>query len=393
MVLAGFISGIMALTLLVIGGIYRRGRRYIHQGDAANYRRSSGPWPRVAVIIPVAGVYPGLKENLRSRLTQDYPQYQVVFATRSEDDPATGVIKTLVPDFSQTRLVVTGPASGCGQKNHNLLVGLKAVEPEVEILVFSDANQAAPAHWLQALVQPLVQGEAVVSSSFHHIIPQDSGLATLGRSFSVFMIYLGKGISPWDQPWGGSTAIRREVFHELEVNRLWSRTVVDDVSLAKKLQSAGVRVVAATGAVLATPAAETMAGWEDWFTRQLLYLKFYFPFPWAMAGVGIFFLLGLVLLSIGQLVLAAMGSVAWGVTGLSGVFLLILTTLAASLRSLHPRPGPWLLYLTAGYLTLAMAAWCHTKTWFTRKIRWRSLVYRVDGQGIVTGIQEDSSVP
>ena len=391
MVLAGFISGIMALTLLVIGGIYCRGRRYIHQGDAANYRRTSGPWPRVAVIIPVAGVYPGLKENLRSRLTQDYPQYQVVFATRSEDDPATGVIKTLLPDFSQARLVVTGPASGCGQKNHNLLVGLKAVEPEVEILVFSDANQAAPAHWLQALVQPLVQGEAVVSSSFHHIIPQDNCLATLGRSFSVFMIYLGKGISRWDQPWGGSTAIRREVFHELEVNRLWSRTVVDDVSLAKKLQSAGVRVVAATGAVLATPAAETMAGWEDWFTRQLLYLKFYFPFPWAMAGVGIFFLLGLVLLSIGQLVLAAMGSVAWGVTGLSGVFLLILTTLAASLRSLHPRPGPWLLYLTAGYLTLAMAAWCHIKTWFVREIRWRSFVYRVDGQGIVTSIQEDSS--
>ena len=58
------------------------------------------------MIIPVAGVYPGLKENLRSRLTQDYPQYQVIFATRSEDDPATGVIKTLLPDFPQARLVV-----------------------------------------------------------------------------------------------------------------------------------------------------------------------------------------------------------------------------------------------------------------------------------------------
>ena len=65
----------------------------------------------------------------------------------------------------------------------------------MEILVFSDANQTTPAHWLQALVQPLVQGEAVVSSSFHHIIPQDNRLATLGRSFAVFMIYLGKGIS------------------------------------------------------------------------------------------------------------------------------------------------------------------------------------------------------
>jgi ceramide glucosyltransferase len=387
MVLAGFISGIMALTLLVIGGIYRRGRRYIHQGDAANYRRTSGPWSRVAVIIPVAGVYPGLKENLRSRLTQDYPQYQVVFATRSEDDPATGVIKMLLPDFSQARLVVTGPASGCGQKNHNLLVGLKAVEPEVEILVFSDANQAAPAHWLQALVQPLVQGEAVVSSSFHHIIPQDNCLATFGRSFSVFMIYLGKGISHWDQPWGGSTAIRREVFQGLQVSQFWAQTVVDDVTLAKKLQEARIRVAAAMGAVLATPALETMASWENWFTRQLLYLKFYFPLPWVMAGVGIFSLLSLVLLSIGQLVLAVIGF-SWGFTGLSGVFLLTLTTLAASSRSLHPRPGSWLLYLTAGYLTLAMAAWCHTKTWFTRDLCWRNLRYTVDQRGTVTRIRE-----
>jgi ceramide glucosyltransferase len=388
MMVEGFIAGLMILTLLGLAGLYRRGRRYIHQGDAANYRRTSGPWPRVAVIIPVAGVYPGLRENLRSRLTQDYPQYQVVFATRSEEDPATGVIKTLLPEFPQARLVVTGPASCCGQKNHNLLVGLKAVEPEVEILVFGDANQAAPAHWLQALVQPLVQGEAVVSSSFHHIIPQDNCLATLGRSFSVFMIYLGKGIPSWDQPWGGSTAIRREVFQGLGVNRFWSRTVVDDVSLAKKLQAAGVRAVAATGAVLATPAAETMAGWEDWFTRQLLYLKFYFPFPWAMAGVGIYFLLSLVLWSTGQLVLAGIGYVPWGGAGLSGVFLVTLTTLAASLRSLHPRPGSWLLYLTAGYLTLAMAAWCHTKTWFTRDLCWRNFRYTVDQRGMVTRIQE-----
>ncbi len=147
-------------------------------------------------------------------------------------------------------------------------------------------------------------------------------------------------------------------------------------------------MAAATGAELATPAIETMASWEEWFTRQLLYLKFYFPFPWAMAGVGIFFLLGLVLWSTGQLVLAAMGFVAWGVAGLSVIFLLTLTTLGTSLRSLHPRPGPWLLYFTAGYLTLAMAAWCHAKTWFTRDLCWRNLRYTVDQRGMVTRIQE-----
>ena len=137
-------------------------------------RQTSGLPPvrgrRAAVIVPVAGVYPELKENLRSRLTQDYPQYQVIFATRSEDDPATEVIRTLLPDYPLARLVICGPASGCSQKNHNLLAGLKAIEPEVDILVFSDANQTTPAHWLKALVQPLVQGEAgcIQQLSSHH---------------------------------------------------------------------------------------------------------------------------------------------------------------------------------------------------------------------------------
>jgi ceramide glucosyltransferase len=178
----------MALAAIMIWVLYYQGRRYIRKGEAASFRNSAGPWPPAAVIVPVAGVYPELKENLRSRLTQNYPQYQVVFAVRSSDDPAVGVINMLLPEFPQAQLVVSGPASGCSQKNHNLLGGLKAVGPHVEILVFSDANQMTPAYWLQALAQPLIRGDAAVSGSYHHVIPQDNRLATLGRSLAVFMI-------------------------------------------------------------------------------------------------------------------------------------------------------------------------------------------------------------
>jgi ceramide glucosyltransferase len=384
-VLTGFILGLAALSLLLF---IRQGYRYIRMGEASSFQAASGPWPPAAVIVPVAGIYPGLKENLLSRLTQDYPHYQVIFATRSEADPATRVIRTLLPDYPLARLVICGPASGCSQKNHNLLEGLKATAPEVEVLVFSDANQTTPAHWLKALIQPLVQGKSSVSSSYHHIIPQDNHLATLGRSIAVFMIYLGKGISSWDQPWGGSTAIKRQTFQDLQVDRLWSRTVVDDVTLARKLQQNKIRMAAASGAVLATPARETMASWENWFIRQIVYLKFYFPFPWFMAGVGIFALLILVSLSMGQLLLAMLGHVSWHNTGMAGSFLIILTAVFFFLRRLHPRPGPGSVYLIAIFLTLGMAAWCHARTWFTRDLRWRNLLYRVDDQGLVRKIQE-----
>ncbi len=282
------ISGMMVLAAVMIWVLYYQGRRYIRRGEAVSFRSGAGPWPPAAVIVPVAGVYPELEENLRSRLTQNYPQYQVVFAVRSADDPATGIIKLLLPEFPRARLVICGPATGCSQKNHNLLGGLEAVDPDVQILVFSDANQMTPASLAASAGAASDQGDAAVSGSYHHVIPQDNRLATLGRSLAVFMIYLGKGISSWDQPWGGSTAILRETFEELEVSRLWSHTVVDDVSLAKRLQQAKVPMRAAAGAVLATPARETMASWQEWFIRQLIYLKFYFYCSLADGGGGNF---------------------------------------------------------------------------------------------------------
>jgi ceramide glucosyltransferase len=379
-----FILGLTALSLLLL---FWRGSRYIRQGEASSFRPAAGPWPRAAVIVPVAGVYPELQENLRSRLTQDYPHYEVVLATASEDDPATGIIKTLLPHYPQAHLVIAGPAEKCSQKNHNLLMGLKPIAPEVAILVFSDANQTTPAQWLKALVQPLVQGKAVVASSFHHVIPQNNHLATLGRCLAVLMIYLGKGIAAWDQPWGGSTAIQRQVFEDLHVAHLWSRTVVDDVTLAKKLQRHHIKIAAAAGAVLATPARETMASWENWFIRQLIYLKFYFYVPWFMLGAGIFFLLILVGFAMSQMLLALLGHPTWSST--AGFFFLITITAAVFfLRRLHPRPGPAPAYITAIFLTLGMAAWCHARTWFTRDIRWRHVLYTVDDEGFVINIQK-----
>lgn len=380
-----FVLSLAAVALVLF---LRQGGRYIQRGEATSFRPTPGPWPKAAVIVPVAGVYPELTENLRSRLTQEYPHYQVIFATHSEDDPAVAAIRSLLATYNFARLVICGPAISCSQKNHNLLTGLKAIAPEVDILVFSDANQMTPAHWLKALVQPLVRGEAGVSSSFHHIIPHDNRLATIGRCISVFMIYLGKGISSWDQPWGGSTAIKRDLFQNLQMGSFWSRTVVDDVTLAKKLRLNNLRMAAASGAVLATPARETLASWENWFIRQWIYLKFYFPLPWLAAGVGIFSLLSLVLVSCGQLLLGLMGAVSWQYAGLGGCFLIMLTATFSFLRRLHPRPGPWPAFVPAIFLALGMAAWCHAKTWFTRELRWRHLVYTVDDQGLVSKIQE-----
>ena len=301
----------MALVLLALAVLIFVGGRPLQPGARVEVGQITGSWPRVAVLVPVTGAAAGLATRLRRLLSQDYPDYQVVFTTRDAADPATAVIRSLLPSFPRSRHVLAGPARGCGQKNQNLLAAVKLVGRAPEILVFCDSNQEASPNWLKALVAPIVRGEAQVSCGFHHVIAAEPGIAALGRAITVLALYLTKSFRRLNQPWGGATAIPRSLFENLDVARLWAENIVDDVSLAARLVRAGIPVVLSPGASLSTLLHhETAAGWQDWLVRQWLYLKFCLPATWLAAGVLVHLLLGLVVLAGVRLLLLPLGAVA-----------------------------------------------------------------------------------
>jgi cellulose synthase/poly-beta-1,6-N-acetylglucosamine synthase-like glycosyltransferase len=377
----------MAAVLLLISGLLLLGGRALALGKSELSPDNPGPWPAAALIVPVAGAAADLAANLRSLLTQDYPDYQVILVTRDLADPATRVIAALIQDHPRSRLILSGPASSCGQKNHNLLAGLKAVGETREILVFCDATRLAPANWLKSMVLPLVRGEAPVISGYHHVFPRDQGLSAWGRAVTVLFLFLIKGISLFNQPWGGATAIKRRLFEDLQVGRLWATNVVDDVSLAALLQEKGLRVGLAPGDSLITSiSGDTLTTWGDWLTRQWLYLKFCLPATWLAVGFLFYLLAGLVLLAGLMLLAAALGFSAasfWP----GAFFLAALTGLSVTLRALHPEPAPLRTWLPAFYVAIFVAVWCHLRTWRLREIHWRGITYRVGWKGRVVGIK------
>lgn len=382
-----FILGAMAVVLLLTGGLLMAGGRGLARGESGLRPDNPDSWPTVALLVPVAGAAPDLAANLISLLSQDYQDYQVIFITKEMDDPATPVIAALIPEYPGSRLVLSGAAVSCGQKNHNLLAGLRAIAGTPEVFAFCDSTHLAPANWLQELVAPLVQGKALVVSGYHHVLPQDQGLATWGRAITVLILYLTKAI-PWlNQPWGGATAIKRQVFEDLQVSQHWSVNVVDDVSLAALLQEKGLQVGLAAGASLHTPLrGETLAGWCDWLTRQWLYLKFCLPGTWLAVGFLFYLLAALVLLA-GLRLLAAPLGFSLGPAWPGAVFLAALTGLAAALKTLHPQPARLRTWLPAFYAAIGMAVWCHLRTWRRREIHWRGISYRVGWKGRVVGIK------
>lgn len=350
----------------------------------------SGAWPaypRAALIVPLTGNSPEMEAALNSLLSQPYPNYEAVLVTRDLEDPATPLVRALLTRHPHSRHIVSGPAAGCSQKNHNILAGVGALDDSVEILVFCDSTHQARDNFLRDLIHPLVTGAASLTSGFHRIIPGDARVPTLGMLQTVLTLHLLHGFAFIALPWGGATAMLRSVFHEYGIAGVLGTRVLDDFPLGQRLLRFGIRTTPVATAILETHlAGQTMGDWNTWLTRQLLYLKYCMPATWLASILVVLVLAGPIILA----VLAALG----GMVGLvdpplaliSLGFLLTLTAIGAWCRTLVPNPaplGPWLL---AFYANIFMACRCYIQTWRTDTIAWRGISYRVTWGGRVREI-------
>lgn len=381
----------VAAAFLVLCGALVAARLQI-AGERDKYRPGArGKLPRVAVIVPVTGAAPGMRECLDTIASQDYPDYQVFFVTESAEDAAVpSVLDTIAAARSgpACRHVVSGQTRTCGQKNHNILAGIAEAGPDREVFVFCDSSHLAPPDYLELLVQPIASGHTSVATSYHQALPEDMRFATYGRAMSVLLLYILQEIPPLRQPWGGSTAITRKAFEELHVAEVWATNVVDDVSLAMVLKKSAVPVACVPGAMLSTPVrGETVSGWIDWFTRQWLYLKFCFRGSWIAAGAALFAISTLTLWEAARVVLTAAGYLPLE-TLLPALFFLFAMAVASNMATrLHPRPARKCRWLAALYANIFLAAWCHLRTLFTDELRWRGKTYVVGPHGRIVHIR------
>src|SRR5215510_2897113 len=116
------------------------------------YRPKSEWRPSVVVFCPCRGVDPDFRDNARSILNQDYPDFRVVFIVDSASDPAHRVLTDL-----HATVLVAGEAIDRGQKVHNLLYGVEHAANHAEVLVFCDADARFPREWITRLIAPLDQ--------------------------------------------------------------------------------------------------------------------------------------------------------------------------------------------------------------------------------------------
>jgi ceramide glucosyltransferase len=375
------LSGIIAFLLAL--GSFRRscGIARLLQALEPYTAPVSTPLPSVSVLAPCCGVDPAFEVYARALLSQDYPHYEILFLVESTADPAWAVLHRILaatPEANASLLTV-GAAEGCSQKIHNLRVGLAHVAAETTVLALVDSDAQVHAQWLRALVKPLDALTIGAASGFRWYVPWRGSLASSLRS-AWNAATLGLMVHPrFGFAWGGSSAIRRELFDKLGIGEMWSRGLSDDLLLTRAVRAAGLRIAFVAAGLVPTYEPCTWRQLLEWTNRQVTIGRIYAPRSW-----GISLLVHLTKILLGLLVLLALTTGQWLAGGflmsyclLNGLGSMVVCRAAVrclAMSGFAVQQSPWVQALWGPMVTLLVLV--NMAVSLTRRtITWRGLTY------------------
>ena len=335
---------------------------------------SSKRWPSVAVLAPFKGLEPHMEQNISALLSQDYPSsWEVIFVSDSLLDPAYDTIKRMIDARRgvKARIFKAPKAEVSSQKITNLLTALREVPRETEVLVFIDSDVQISGLWLRSLVSAL-DGPKVGASTGYRLFHSEGGFwkGVCSLWDSTHLLSVGRIIFPW----GGSMAIRQDLFKQLDVETVWQESLSDDVTLAHILKEKGLRVAFAPNACGQTEPPTGGVHFLRWATRQMVMIRLYAGWLWRanlfglishhlLLGIGIIMLFG------GWLKMAPLVLIASRVAG----GLIRREAMGVLSVDMDFPLAPFL--LDPLIPTLGLFLWI--SAWLTKDLEWRGITYHV----------------
>jgi ceramide glucosyltransferase len=239
------------------------------------------PIGRVALFAPCKGIDLDLEANLRSLLEQDYDDYEVTFIVESTDDPACPAIRRAIVEHPgvAARMVVAGRATDSGQKVHNLRVATQHISSRVKYLAFVDSDARPRPQWLRMLVSRLDEPGLGAVTGYRWFTPEKASVANaLVYSMNCDILSLLTRSSHY-LIWGGSWAIRRDVFDQLGLRDAWRGTLSDDLVASRLMRRARLGVRFEPACVAASPLDQTLGHAMSFIRRQYVIARMY-TFDW-----------------------------------------------------------------------------------------------------------------
>lgn len=278
-----FVGPAILLAILALRG--ERKRAEFVTASLAQYNDTF--LPAVTLIVPVKGLDEGLRENLASLASLDYPDYELIVCARTAADVPPDVVPcgaTVV--FSQNG------NSEAGEKIQNLLTAIRVARKRSEVYAFADSDGRVSTTWLRALVKPLAEPGTGASTGYRWHLPQPPTFWSLMRSVWNAPIagLLGPGSIPF--AWGGAMAILKSTFYDARVPEFWKDSISDDYALTNAVRGMKLGIAFAPGAMVASIDHIGAGQFFEWTRRQMIITRVYHERLWWPALVAHVFYCG-----------------------------------------------------------------------------------------------------
>lgn len=349
--------------------------------------------PRTLVLLPLRGADPFLRRCIEGLLKQDYPDYAVRLIVDHPEDAALPVAREIVQKHGAQNvefLVVGEYFETCTLKCNALVHAVESLDPSYEVVVVLDADTNPHPAWLRRLVEPLSDPRYPVATGHRWYIPDKTNPGSLIRylwnAAAVVQLYL------YRIAWGGSMALRRDLFDEGRLAERWKRAFADDVAVAEIVKALGGRTTFVPSLFLVNRETCSLPSFHRWVERQLLCAKLHHPAWHAVATQGLMItlplLVGLALLIAG-LVRGEYAVAAWSFgalavywVGVFGTLPIMERAVRAQLRRRGEILEPWTLGRALRALALIPATqFVYTsallRLYFLRRVEWRGVEYEI----------------
>ena len=351
----------------------------------------------VSVLKPLHGAEPGLYENLRSFVEQDYPALQpafqpgvqpavqIVLGVNHPEDGALEAARDLIRDFpaADIALVVDRRIRGSNQKVANLENMLGAARHD--ILVLADSDMRVDRRYLAAVAPPLGDARVGVVTCLYKGVSTGglwSDLGALQINFGFLPnALLGDAVGVGGGCFGATIALRRATLRRIGGFARVRDELADDQRIGDAVRAQGLAVVLSPYIVEARvwePSLAALWRHELRWARTVRGIT-----PIGFAGSGATHPLAIALLAAG---IAGFGSTA-GVL-LAATCLLRWAAAAVMARAVGlPMRRLWLLPLR-DLLSFAV----FVASFFGRRVSWRDQNLYVEPNGRMTVVDGEKAL-
>ena len=382
---------------------YRGGiiyERFIRDGFSLKTRTNL---PFATIFAPCRGVDREFKENLRRLFVQRYLSYEILFIVDDKEDAAVKEIEEAIlvhsSDKVSARLLVAQKATGSSQKIENLLFAIPTADERSEVFAFVDSDACTNSDWLASLSTTALKPNVGAATGYRWLISENGKLGS--ELSSVWNGSVASALGPNTRSnfcWGGSMALRGEMFERLDIKSCWKGVLSDDFAVTKAVQDAGRELEFVPRALCASFEHQTLAEMLEFTTRQMKITRVYSPSLWLLSMFGSTLFCCVMIASIGILLTNELGGLAM-IASVSTLTLVTVFTLAKAfirLRAVrfalsdHEKllAKQVIPQCVLGVVTPAIFLVNTILALFSRRIRWRGTIYELKSPSETVIIRE-----